>query len=128
MSTHSGVPSNTVPSSPPPVPKPSLAARIFALPATWAGYWSIVLAVGFVVCFGLFLLVAATGQTGGDTFGSNLRLAVPIMAAGASAIGGAVTALVAIIKQGERSFLVIGPLLLGLLAAIFLVLEFSFPH
>jgi hypothetical protein len=128
MRTQSGVPSNTVPSSTPPAHRPSLAARIFALPSTWAGLWSIALAVGFFVCFGLFLLVAATGQTGGDTFGSNLWLAVPIMAAGASAIGGAVTAIVAIIKQGERSFLVIGPLLLGLLVAIFLVLEVSIPH
>ena len=102
--------------------------RFLGLPTTTAGWWSIGLAVGFFVCYGLFSAAVAAGQRGGATFGSNLWLAVPILAAGASAIGGGVAASVAITRQGERSFGVIGALLLGLLVASFLVLEVTVPH
>lgn len=128
MSTQSGVPSNTPASGKPSAPRRSLSDRIFDLPYTRLGWLSIGLAFSFFVCYGLFWVMVAAGHRGGNTFGDNLWLAVPILATGASALGGGVAAAIAVIKQGERSFLVIGPLLLGLLVAIFLVLEFSFPH
>lgn len=128
MSQQSGGPFTNGTSSTPPAPRRPLSSGLFDIPSTPVGWVSFGLAVGFFVCFGLFQVAAAFGQTGGDTFGSNLWLAVPIMAAGASAIGGAVAASIAIVMQRERSFLVLGPLLLGLLVVTFLVLELTNPH
>jgi small-conductance mechanosensitive channel len=124
MHTQSGDPSNTVASSTPPASGWSLADRLFDLPRTRLAWWSVALAFCFFVFLTLFASLVGAGHRGG----SDLWLLVSISATGASALGGGLAALIAVIRYRERSFVLIGPLLLGVLVAAFLALELAFPH
>ncbi len=102
--------------------------RILGLPSTRLGWWSLWLLVGFLVFIALFQILVASGERGGETFFSNLRLSLMILLAAASAIAGGVAAAVAIFSRHERSILSILALLLGLFVTVFVLGEIIVPH
>ena len=119
MNTHQDMPVGATPPARGSVPRQPLWRRVLALPSTRAGWWAVGLAAGFFGFFGVFMVLVASGQRGGDTFLDNLWLSGTMLAAGLSAIAGGVTAALAIVRRGERSLLVIAALLLGLLLLVF---------
>lgn len=122
MKNDSGYPANA-----PPLNKP-LWRRILGAPSTRLGWWAVGLAVGFFIFFGLFQMLVASGQRGGESFFSNSWLALSILTAAGAALAGGVTAVIAIIWKGERSFSSFFALLLGLFVAFFIFGEIAFPH
>jgi hypothetical protein len=98
------------------------------VPKTTLGKWSLGLSVSFFVSLGLLMLMAATGQEGGEKFTDNLLLAIPAFLAAVSAVGAFSTGIVGIIRKKERSILVFAATIIGLLVLLFLVGEFTTPH
>ena len=99
------------------------------LPKTPLGKWL----VGFVIAFFLLLatgmfVVSVLGQEGGETFFDNLWISIPMLGAGASAIAAFIAGIIAIIKNKERSILVIIAAMIGLLVLWFVVGEILVPH
>ncbi len=97
-------------------------------PKTRLGKWSIWLIIVFIVLFILFQLLVASGQSGGDTFFSNLLLSVPMLIAGISGISAFFTGIVSIIKGKERSVLVFISTTVGFFILFFVLGEFLVPH
>jgi hypothetical protein len=102
--------------------------KVYILPGTALGKWSIWLIVGFIVLFGSFWLMVATGQRGGEGFFDNLLLTVPVLLAAAAAIASFITGLVSLIKYRERSILIYPAMAIGLFVLIFVVGEIAVPH
>lgn len=98
------------------------------MPHTKPGHWSVNLIGAFIVCLLIFLILIATGQTGGETFFSNLTLTIPILLAGISGIAAMIVGLVAIIKQKERSPLVFVAVAIGALITLWIAAEIIFQH
>ena len=99
------------------------------MPKTKLGKWS----VGLIIAFFLLLATGVTvvsvfKQEGGKTFFDNLWISIPMLGAGASAIAAFITGIIAVIKQKERSILVILGALIGLLVLWFVVGEILVPH
>ncbi len=99
------------------------------LPKTNLGKWS----VGLIATFFLLLaagmtVVSVFKQEGGETFFDNLWISVPMLSAGAAATAAFFAGIIAVIKQKERSILVIITILLGLLVLWFVVGEILVPH
>jgi len=97
----------------------SLWKRVISLPRTRLGWWSL----GFVAVHALFLTMwfalVDAGLRGGETFFSNLWLAIPLLAMGVSALAAGTVALFGVIRRGERSILMIVSLVYGLLVLLF---------
>lgn len=111
----------------PPSDRP-LWRRILGWPSTRLGWWAVGLVVGFLVFFGLFQMLVASGQRGGETFFSNPWLALSMLVAAGSAIAAGITAAIAIFGQRERSFVDFVALVLGLFVLVFMLGEILFPH
>ncbi|OGY27314.1 MAG: hypothetical protein A2Z42_03635 [Candidatus Woykebacteria bacterium RBG_19FT_COMBO_43_10] len=99
------------------------------LPKTTLGKWS----VGLIIAFFLLLatgiaVVSVFKQEGGETFFDNLWISIPMLGAGAAAIAAFIVGIIAIIKNKERSILVIIAALIGLLVSWFVVGEIVAPH
>jgi hypothetical protein len=92
------------------------------------GKWSLGLIVGMVVFYFLSRLLAPLGQTGGDSFFSNLALAIPRLLAGISGIAAFFIGIIDIIKFKERSVIVFITTAIGLFILFFVSGEFLFPH
>lgn len=87
---------------------------VYYKPKTALGKWSIGLILGAVFFFLLTTLLMELGQrySVGDTFFSNLALAIPMLLAGISGISAIFTGIIGIIKSKERSvFVFIAPFL-----------------
>jgi hypothetical protein len=102
--------------------------KVHFLPKTTSGKWSVALIFAFIVFLISFQLVVASGQRGGETFFSNLALAVPILIAGISGVSAFVTGLIGIIRTRERSVIVYLSVTIGLIVLLFLLGEIIFPH
>ena len=111
-----------------PVSAQPLWRRFLNWPSTRQGWWSAGFLVGFLIVFGAFQALVASGQRGGETFFSNPWLAVSILAAAGSAIVGGVMAGIAIFRKSERSFFSFVALLLGIFVTLFMVGEIALPH
>jgi len=108
--------------------------RVFAFPATFMGGWSIKLLVGWVALLVLaFVAVVLHGgseatrrlsMAAGGKFFSLPSVAIPMAAGLLSAIAAFVVALVAIIRKGERSIVMLLPTLVGGLVLLFVIGEF----
>ncbi len=98
------------------------------MPKTVLGKWSVWMGVAFVVLLGTLMSLAASGQTGGETFSDNLLLSIPALGAGIAAIATFVLGALAIWKQRERAWLVYLTTVIGFLVLLFLVGEFTTPH
>ena len=102
--------------------------RIYFAPETTLGKWSVALIIGFIVLLGVFQLLVASGQRGGETFFSNLVLTIPMLIAGGSGVSAFATGLIGIIKSRERSVIVYLAALIGLFVLLFGIGEIVFPH
>ncbi len=102
--------------------------KLHFMPKTTLGKWSVALIFAFIVFLISFQLIAASGQRGGETFFSNLALAVPILIAGISGVSAFVTGLVGVIRSRERSIIVYLATVIGLLVLLFGLGEIIFPH
>ena len=102
--------------------------KIYFAPKTTLGKWSVSLIIAFMVLLGVFQLLVASGQRGGETFFSNLILTIPMLTAGVSGISAFVTGLIGIIKSRERSVIVYLAALIGLFVLLFGIGEIVFPH
>jgi hypothetical protein len=99
------------------------------LPKTKLGLCSvflIIIVVLLVVLF--FLLINVFEQRGGDTFFSNLALAIPMVLAFVAGVLALIIGLIATIKSKSQSILVYIAMLIGLLIALYGISEVAFPH
>jgi hypothetical protein len=91
-------------------------------PTTHLGKWSFGFGVAFLWFFMFFELMLSLGKQGGETFFSNLYLAIPLMIAGICGVMAFFTGTVAIFRK-ERSVLVLLSALVGLVVLIFWIGE-----
>ena len=98
--------------------------KIFILPRTVPGKWSVGLAISLIICFALVSILGATGQEAGETFFSNLFLAIPGLIALVSGIAAFITGIISIIFLKERAILVYIATALGLLLILFILSDF----
>lgn len=108
-------------------PQP-LRDYLLGWPGTRIGWVAFVMLIAFLVFFTAFLLLVESGQRGGETFFSNPWLAATFLSAAVSAILGGFFALIAILWQQERSLLAFLSLIWGILVAVFVLMEFLYPH
>ena len=102
--------------------------KVYFIPSTVPGKWSIRLIFTFIVLFSLFQVLVAAGQRGGAAFFSNLLLAVPMVIAGICGVASFVTGLIGVIAKGERAILVYIAMAIGLCILLFILGEIIFPH
>ena len=102
--------------------------RIHFKPTTKLGRCSAWLIVAFAVFFGSLQALIASGQRGGDTFFSNLVLAIPGLLAATSGIVAFVTGLISITKRKERAVAVYLAVAIGFVVLTFVIGEIAFPH
>ena len=97
-------------------------------PTTKLGRYSAWLIVAFAVFFGSLQALIASGQRGGDTFFSNLVLAIPGLLAATAGIAAFVTGLISITKRKERAVAVYLAVAIGFVVLTFVIAEIAFPH
>lgn len=102
--------------------------NVYILPKTRPGRWSLSLIIAAILFFIILSLLAASGQSGGDTFLDNLALAIPGLIMMVSGIAAFFTGIISLIKSRERAILVFIATLAGLLIIVFIAGEFIFPH
>jgi len=102
--------------------------RVHFKPTTDLGKWSAWLIVAFAVLLGVFYILVASGQRGGDTFFSNLILTIPMLLAAMSGIAAFITGLISVVKRKERSISVYLAITFGLFVILFALGEVIFPH
>jgi membrane associated rhomboid family serine protease len=90
------------------------------VPRTRLGFWAVRLLIAFGALFLTLCALVAAGQRGVWL----VSLVIPLGLSGALA---AATAVVAIVRRGERSVLVFLPLVVGILIAIFVLGELIGP-
>ncbi|MFC1872692.1 hypothetical protein ACFLYV_03140 [Chloroflexota bacterium] len=102
--------------------------KVYFIPKTTLGKWSVALIVGFLVLIISFQFLVALGQRGGETFFSALLLTVPIIIAGIFGVSAFGIGLVGVIKSRERSIIVYLAVTIGLFVLLFGLGEIIFPH
>jgi len=102
--------------------------RIHFKPKTNLGKWSAWLIVALAVFLGASQALVASGQRGGDTFFSNLLLAIPMFLAATSGIAAFITGLISILRRKERSIAVYLAVAFGLFVLLFVLGEITSPH
>ncbi|MFC1983161.1 hypothetical protein ACFLV5_05220 [Chloroflexota bacterium] len=102
--------------------------KVYFMPKTTLGKWSVALIAGFLVLIISFQFLVAIGQRGGETFFSALLLTVPIIIAGISGISAFFVGIIGVIRNRERSVIVYLAIIIGLLVLLFALGEIIFPH
>lgn len=97
------------------------------MPSSVFGRWATWLMGLFVALLLLFYGLVAAGQRGGENFFSNLILAIPGLAAAASAIAAGGFGVRALFAR-DRSIPVFLAIILGALVLVWVVMEVAFPH
>lgn len=99
------------------------------LPITKLGKVSIGLTVAFyVLIIAVPIIVAITGQGGGDKITDNLGIGIAMISAMVSAIVSSIIGGIAVWKKSDRSILVYVSIANGLFIAFLLVGELAVPH
>ena len=98
------------------------------LPSTVLGTWSVGLGLTVFILFAVFLGFVASGQRGGDTFFSNLLLAIPILLAGIVGVFALSTGIIGVVVFKDRSILVLLAAAIGLVVTLVGLGEVVFPH
>jgi hypothetical protein len=98
------------------------------IPKKKLGKYSIIFITNFFLFLGLFFLLVKLGETGGETFFSNLKLTIPMLIASFSAITAFITGTINIIKNKEINILSILSTILGFLITIWWITEILFSH
>jgi len=102
--------------------------RVHFKPKTRLGKRSAWLLVAFAILLGVFYILLASGQRGGDTFFSNPILTVPMLLAATSGIAAFITGLISIIREKERSISVYLSVAIGLIVLIVVLANIISPH
>jgi predicted Abi (CAAX) family protease len=102
--------------------------KIIILPPTALGKWAVGLICGFIILMALLYGLIAAGQRGGETFFSNLYLAIPGLLAAVSAAAAFFTGIIGMIFKKERALLVILAAAIGLFVIIFVIGDLIFPQ
>ena len=102
--------------------------KITIVPKTSPGKWSIGLIAGLFLFLALLVIMAASGQRGGETFFDNLALAVPGLLAAICGIAALFTGIIGIIFSRERAVLVFLAAFIGMNVLLFCLGEFLSPH
>ena len=97
--------------------------RVFGLPTSRPGHWSLGFLGGAAMAFVVANLGVALGQTGGDTFFDNPFLAFAMLTAGACAVASGTLAAFAIATRRDRSAWLFAAAFLGLLVLFFVTGE-----
>ena len=97
--------------------------RVLSIPRTALSRWSMWLLAASVVLFGLFVAMSETARAAGVPLNRYWFVGAPLLFAVVSAAAAGVVALVAIFRRGERSGLMLLPLLA---AAVGLLLTIGF--
>ncbi len=95
---------------------------------TRLGKWSVGLIIVFFLSLATLCLFIAFGQRGGESFFSNLLLAIPGLVAGISGILAFFTGIISIFKNKERSVLVFLSTAIGFFVLFWCLAEILFPH
>ncbi len=105
---------------------PRPGRRVFALPSTRLGWWAVGLAAAVVALLAFDGVLAGAGFT---DWGGSARLALGLSSAAgvATAISAGIVAMIAVVK-GERSIVLIAPLLFAAFWVMFVLGEFLSPH
>jgi hypothetical protein len=98
------------------------------LPNTTLGKCSIGLFGCLIIFFVLLLIMGAIGQEGGETFFSNLFLAIPGLLVAISGIAAFFTGIISIIFMKERALLVFLATAIGLLLIVFMLGDLLSPE
>jgi hypothetical protein len=108
-------------------PHPPMRRRYFSLPTTRLGLYSLgLLGAHALVMVALGIASGVLAATGAPNLANHPWLiGAVLVVALAPALAGIATGLVAVIRWGERSILVAGPLLF---VVLFLLAEFLIPH
>lgn len=96
------------------------------MPKTPLGKLSVGLILAFAAWFGLFQILVASGQEGGEGPLDNLWLTIPILLAAGCAFASAATGITGILKARERSPFVFISSLIGVLVSLLVILETIF--
>jgi peptidoglycan/LPS O-acetylase OafA/YrhL len=105
--------------------------RLFSLPATRLGRWSMWLAVAFIVMFAInSVFVGALGTSTNETLDAFSRTVMPFYGIGMLILGASAGAvgLISIIKDHERSWVAWATLLPLAFVLFLLIGEFATPH
>jgi len=115
--------------SPAPGQQEPVRHRMFRLPTTRLGRLSLAL-LGIAVAAMVIAMVAVAAAIDNQSalILEIALLAIPMVAAFASAIAAGVIAAVALLRRGERSVLLALPLLVGALALMFVIGEVTTSH
>lgn len=108
--------------------KSSFKDKGIDVPKTQIGKISIGEFFTFVLCLSVFFLVAASGEKGGDTYFSNLKLAIPMTMAIIFDAAAFVTGIVSVFKLKERALIVYLIIGISFFPLIFVMAEFITPH
>ncbi len=102
--------------------------RISYKPSTIQGKWSVRLIVISILFFIVLSSFIASGQRGGDTFFSNLLLAIPMLVAAILAVCAFFTGIIGIFRNRERAVFVFISTALGFFVLFWGFAEIVFPH
>lgn len=92
------------------------------------GKWSVGLIISFFVFLGVFFMFVNLGERGGETYFSNLKLAIPFTIAWICGIGSFFTGIISVIKSKEHSIFVFLATLIGFFVLLWILAEILFPH
>ena len=110
-------------------PEDSARHRLLGLPTSGLGRLSLWLLVISFACLAIPMVSVAAGVDNGSALILEIvLLGIPLFLAFACAISGGVAAALSFLRRGERSLLLALPLIVGALALIFAVGEFTTPH
>jgi hypothetical protein len=102
--------------------------HLYKKPSTNLGIYSVWLIIAAFIFFIVFYSFIISGQRGGDSFFSNLSLAIPMLTAAILAILSFLTGIISIISKRERASLVYISTILGFFVLLFGLVEIIFPH
>ncbi len=102
--------------------------RISYKPSTVLGKWSVRLIAVSILFFIVLSSFIASGQRGGDTFFSNLSLAIPMLVAAIFAVCAFFTGILSVIRNRERAVFVFVSTVLGFFVLFWGFAEIVFPH
>ncbi len=101
---------------------------VYFAPKSKLGKISLILIIAFIAGFIIMQILIALGMRGGETFFSNIPLALTGITTALLGIGSFVTGLISIITKKERSILTFVSTLIGFLVLFFVAGEFISPH
>ena len=102
--------------------------RVNYKPSTCLGNWSLRLIVFSLLCAIVFYSLVASGERGGDTFFSNLALAITMLIVAILAVSSFFTGIIGIIRNRERAIFVYISTVIGFFVLLYGLAEIIFPH